>query len=258
LIAKIERPEAVERLEEIVEVADGIMVARGDLGVELGAEKVPLLQKRCIDATNARGKLVIVATQMLESMIGAPRPTRAEASDVANAVLDGADALMLSGETAAGRYPLLALRTMSQIVREIEASARFRLLTGQTPPLDLAVSTAALAHAAVVAARQLRVATIAVISDSGGAARLLSEYRPEAEIVAFSAREETFHRLALYWGVRPERAPVASSTEEMVAKVAACLKQSKLVQPGDRVIVTMGVPLGSGASTNQLTIHLID
>jgi pyruvate kinase len=120
------------------------------------------------------------------------------------------------------------------------------------------VSTAALAHAAVVAARQLRVATIAVISDSGGAARLLSEYRPEAAIVAFSAREETFHRLALYWGVRPERAPAAASTEEMVAKVAAWLKQAKLAQTGERVIVTMGVPLGSGTSTNQLTVHLID
>ncbi len=233
------------------------MVARGDLGVELGAEKVPLVQKRCIDATNARGKLVIVATQMLESMIGSPRPTRAEASDVANAVLDGADALMLSGETAAGRYPLLAVRTMSQIIQEIESSPRFHQVTTATPALDLAISTAAVAHAAVVAGSQLRVPVIAVVSDSGGAARLLSEYRPNARIVCFSGRDDTYHRLALYWGVSSERKPDAHSPEEMFDKVADRLKERGYVKPGDRVLITMGIPIGESQSTNLMKVHLV-
>ena len=257
LIAKIERPEAVERLDEIVEVADGIMVARGDLGVELGAEKVPLIQKRCIDVTNQHGKLVIVATQMLESMITNPRPTRAEASDVANAVLDGTDAVMLSGETASGKYPLLAVRTMAQIVREIESSARFRQLTVQAPSLDLQVSTAAVAHAAMVAARQMRVTVIAVLSESGGAARLLSEYRPEAPIVAFSSSAATSQQLALYWGVSPEPAPSAPTTDAMVEELARVLKARGYAAKGDMVVITMGVPIGQGDSTNLLKIHRV-
>ncbi len=257
LIAKIERPEAVERLEEIIQCADGIMVARGDLGVELGAEKVPLVQKRCVDIANTHGKLVIVATQMLESMISNPRPTRAEASDVANAVLDGADALMLSGETASGRYPLLAVRTMAQIIREIESSPRYHAIAREAAALDLAVSTAAVAHAAMVASRQLHAPVIAAISDSGGAARLLSDYRPEAAIVAFSSRPETYQRLALYWGVSPERTPDAETVDELFERVVARLIDRKLAQPGDYVVITVGVPLQSGTSTNLLKIsHL--
>ena len=257
LIAKIERPEAVERLEEIVDVADGIMVARGDLGVELGAEKVPLVQKRCIDATNARGKPVIVATQMLESMTTNPRPTRAEASDVANAILDGTDAVMLSAETASGRYPLLAVRTMAQIIREIEASARFRELVVRTPALDLQVSTAATAHAAMIAAQQMRVPVIAVVSDSGGAARLLSEYRPEARIVAFTSDPAVQRQLAAYWGVSPERAPSAWTTDSMIAAVATSLKQHGYARAGDLAVITLAAPVGSGENTNLLKIHRI-
>ena len=178
------------------------MVARGDLGVEMGAEKVPLIQKRAIELTNAKGKIVITATQMLESMITNPRPTRAEASDVANAVLDGSDALMLSGETASGKYPLLAVRTMARIIEEIEDSARFKSRF-DAATLDFATSANAIAKAAVVAARQLGASAIACVTESGGVARLVSEYRPEARLVAFTSQQDVYRRLALYWGVEP-------------------------------------------------------
>jgi pyruvate kinase len=257
IIAKIEKPEAVERLEEIIDVSDGVMIARGDLGVELGPEKVPLVQKRAIDATNARGKVVITATQMLESMIMAPRPTRAEASDVANAVLDGSDALMLSGETASGRYPALAVRTMATIIREVETSARYRQLNDRPPGLDLAVTTNAIAHAAVIAARQLGLATIAVYTESGGMARLISEYRPEARVVAITPRVETYRRLALYWGVEPRLLPPAPGLESMLAIMEAELKSGGYARPGDMVVITLGIPLGAGESTNLLKLHRV-
>ncbi len=256
IIAKIEKPEAIARLDEIVEVADGIMVARGDLGVELGPEKVPLIQKRLIEATNARGKVVITATQMLESMIENPRPTRAEASDVANAVLDGTDALMLSAESASGKYPLQAVRTMSRIIREIEQSSYYRLNLEATN-LDMPVSANAVAHAAVVAARQMKIKVIAVVSDSGGVARLVSEYRPEATIVALTTSEVTYRRLALYWGVTPVLVAPAATTDEMFYRVEDVLKRRNLADVGEQVVITMGVPVGSGESTNLLKVHRV-
>jgi pyruvate kinase len=256
IIAKIEKPEAVERLEEIVDVADGIMVARGDLGVELGPSKVPLVQKRLIAATNARGKVVITATQMLESMIENPWPTRAEASDVANAILDGTDALMLSGETASGKYPLQAVRTMAQIAREIESSSYYRLNL-ELPELEMAHSTNAIAHAAVVAARHLKLKVIAAYSDSGAIARLVSEYRPEAAIVALTTNPVTYNRLALYWGVTPVMISPAATSEEMFVRVEDALKSRGLAQSGELVVITMGVPIGSGESTNLLKIHRV-
>jgi len=256
IIAKLEKPEAIERLEEIVDVADGIMVARGDLGVELGPEKVPLIQKRIIEATNRVGKVVITATQMLESMIENPRPTRAEASDVANACLDGTDALMLSGETASGKHPLEAVRTMARIIAEIEGSAWYRLNL-ETPRLDFPISTNAVAHAAVVAARQMGLKVIACYSDSGGVARLISEYRPEAMIVALTTNETTYQRLALYWGVLPIFIAPAASTDEMFSRVEDVLRTRGLAQPGDKCVITMGVPVGSGESTNLMKIHRI-
>src|SRR5262245_30374253 len=191
VIAKIEKPQALERLGEIIDAADGTMVARGDLGVELGPEKVPLWQKRIIDETNRRGKIVITATQMLESMITQPRPTRAEASDVANAVLDGTDALMLSGETASGVHPIEAVRTMARIIVEIERSAYYRANI-EVPELQLVNSTNAIAHAAVTAARSMKLRTIVAVSDSGGAARLVSEYRPEANVVCLTTNDVNF------------------------------------------------------------------
>jgi pyruvate kinase len=257
IIAKIEKPEAVERLEEIIDVADGIMVARGDLGVELGPEKVPLIQKRAIDATNARGKVVITATQMLESMILNPRPTRAEASDVANAVLDGTDALMLSGETASGRYPTLAVRTMATIIKEVEGSTRYREKSDKLPILNLAVTTNAIAQAAVVAARQLGIRAIAVYTDSGGMARLLSEYRPQAQIVAITPRAETYRSLALYWGVTPRMMAPAGALESMLSLIEAELKAAAFASAGEMTVMTFGMPIGSGESTNLLKLHRI-
>jgi pyruvate kinase len=256
VIAKIEKPQALERLGAIIDVADGVMVARGDLGVELGPEKVPLWQKRIIEETNKRGKIVITATQMLESMITQPRPTRAEASDVANAVLDGTDAVMLSGETASGMHPIEAVRTMARIVDEIEKSVYYRSNIA-VPEIELAVTTNAIAHAAVDASRAMKIKTIVVVSESGGAARLVSEYRPEATIVCLTTNEVTFRRLALFWGVTPVLVGPSASTEELVDRVEATLIERNLALPGENVLITMAVPVGSGMQTNVLKIHQI-
>jgi pyruvate kinase len=256
VIAKIEKPQALERLAEIVEVTDGIMVARGDLGVEMGPEKVPLWQKRIIEETNKRGKIVITATQMLESMLTQPRPTRAEASDIANAVLDATDALMLSGETASGLHPVEAVRTMARIIEEIERSAYYRANI-DVPSIDLANSANAISHAAVAAAQAMRLKTIAVVSESGGAARLVSEYRPEANIVCCTTNEVTFRRLALFWGVTPVLIDHSATTDELVDRVEAVLVEKNLSIPGESVLLTMAVPVGSGVQTNALKIHQI-
>ncbi len=256
VIAKIEMPQALERLGDIIDVADGIMVARGDLGVELGPEKVPLWQKRIIEETNKRGKIVITATQMLESMITAPRPTRAEASDVANAVLDATDALMLSGETASGLHPIEAVRTMARIIEEIEKSAYYRANT-EHPGIQLAISTNAIAHAAFTAAKEMKLRTIVAVTDSGGAARLVSEYRPEANIVVLTTNEVSFRRLALVWGVTPVLIGPAATTEELIDRVEATLIERNFALPGENVLITMAVPVGAGLQTNVLKIHQI-
>jgi len=256
VIAKIEKPQALDRLGDIIDASDGIMVARGDLGVELGPEKVPLWQKRIIEETNKRGKIVITATQMLESMITQPRPTRAEASDVANAVLDASDALMLSGETASGLYPVEAVRTMARIIEEIERSAYYRANT-EVPDIQLAVSANAIAHAAMTAARAMRLKTIVAVSESGGAARLVSEYRPDANIVALTTNEVSFRRLAMIWGVTPVLISPAATTEELIDRVEATLIERNLSVPGENVLITMAVPVGSGMQTNMLKIHQI-
>jgi pyruvate kinase len=256
IIAKIEKQQAVDCVDAIIDEADGIMVARGDLGVELGPEKVPLIQKQLIEATNGKGKLVITATQMLESMIRHQRPTRAEASDVANAVLDGTDALMLSGETAVGLYPIETVRVMDRIIREVESSPLYRL-SMENPSLDLPVSANAIAHAAVIAARQMGIKNVAVVTDSGGAARLMSEYRPEATILALTTNEVTYHRLALYWGVLPLYIPPASTLNELIDRIEELLRERQLAKDGDFVVVTASMPVGAGDTTNTLRIHRI-
>ncbi len=256
VISKIEKPQALERLASIIDASDGTMVARGDLGVEMGPEKVPVWQKRIIEETNKRGKIVITATQMLESMISHPRPTRAEASDVANAVLDGTDALMLSGETASGQYPVEAVMTMARIIREVEQSAYYH--QNQEPPtLELAVSANAIAHAAVTAARAMKIRVIASSTQSGGVSRLLSEYRPQAEIVSLTSNEVAFRRLALVWGVTPVMMATPVTTEELLERMEATLLERQIVKPGDSVVITMSLPIGSGVQNNMLKIHQI-
>ncbi len=256
VIAKIEKPQAVERIKEIIAVSDGIMVARGDLGVEMGPEKVPLAQKYIISETNKAGKFVITATQMLESMITHARPTRAEASDVANAVLDNTDALMLSGETAVGRNPAGVVTTMSSIIEEIERSETFH--NGMlTQSLNMKVSANAIAHAAVVAAKQMEIQTIAVVSESGGAARLMSEHRPKAHIIAFTTNDVIYRRLALHWGVTPILMEPCVSQEELFETVEEQLLAHNLVVPGEEIILTFASPIGCGGQTNQLKLHTI-
>jgi pyruvate kinase len=254
IVAKIESTEGVENLEAIVEAADGIMVARGDLGVELGPEKVPLLQKQAIAAANHKGKLVITATEMLESMVKSPRPSRAEASDVANAVLDGTDALMLSAETAVGDYPVEAVRTMATIAAEIERSAHYR---ARLDPISLAlhVSTDAIARSAVVAAEEIGATAIACYTETGATARLLSEYRPARPIVALTNREDQFYRLALEWGVIPRRIQLQPTTDQMVEVAAREVLGLEVSKPDDWVVITMSMPAGYGHPTNVLKLH---
>jgi pyruvate kinase len=254
IIAKIEKPQALDRIDAIVDEADGVMVARGDLGVELGPEKVPLVQKQLIELTNSKGKVVITATQMLESMIHNPRPTRAEASDVANAVLDGSDALMLSGETAAGMHPIEAVRTMARIITEVEQSAYYRRQLDR-PELALEVSANAIAHGATMAARSMKCKIIVVFTESGGSARLLSEYRPEARIIAMTTSEVTYRRLALYWGVTPVLSSPAVTINEVIESAETVLRERNLAASGEHVVIIAAMPVGAGETTNMLKLH---
>jgi pyruvate kinase len=189
-------------------------------------------------------------------MISNPRPTRAEASDVANAVLDGSDALMLSGETASGKYPLLAVRTMARIIEEIEDSARFKSRF-DAATLDFATSANAIAKSAVVAARQMNATAIACVTESGGVARLVSEYRPESRLVAFTSQEDVYRRLALYWGVEPVKAQQVQSFDAMLVDIEKRLVYGRFVKPGDLVVLVVAVPIGAGHSANTLHIHKI-
>ncbi len=254
IIAKIEKPQAVERLSEIAAAADGIMIARGDLGVELPLERVPLVQKNGIERAIREGKLCIVATEMLESMVTSVRPTRAEVSDVANAILDGAGAVMLSEETATGAHPALAVQTMSAIIAEIERSPRFR---SRPPPPALDRSDSfpmAVARACVAAAEQLGIATIVACTQTGRTARLISEHRPAARVFAVTPLPETWRRMALYWGVAPVVIPPYGSTDEMFRFVSEVLVGRGLCKRGEAVVIASGVP-NQPESTNLMTVH---
>jgi len=256
LIAKLEKPEAIDNLDAILENVDGVMVARGDLGVELPPERVPALQKLIIRTANARGKLVITATQMLESMITNPLPTRAEASDVANAIFDGTDAVMLSAESASGKYPVESVSMMDRIVREAEIHF-LEWGTEQTLQGFDQSDAASMARAAQVLANDKNVTAVTCFTTRGQTAWLISKIRPRVPIMAFTPSEETFRRLAFLWGVDPQLVPFSNSLEEMIDHVDSALMRSDVVQMGDQVVLVCGFPVGAVRPPNMALLHTV-
>ncbi|HEY9413062.1 MAG TPA: pyruvate kinase, partial [Jiangellaceae bacterium] len=254
VIAKVEKPQAVENLAEIVDAFDGVMVARGDLGVELPLWDVPLVQKQAVELCRRRAKPVIVATQMLESMISNPRPTRAETSDVANAVLDGTDAVMLSGETSVGTYPVETVATMAKIVETVEEHGLDRI-----PPLGTKPRTkgGAITKAAVETAELLGAKYLIAFTQSGDSARRMARLRPATPLLAFSPLEATRHQLALSWGVEVFPADYVDHTDEMVKQVDRVLLQLERCKKGDLVVIVAGSPPGIPGSTNAMRVHKI-
>ncbi|MCS7223276.1 MAG: pyruvate kinase [Armatimonadetes bacterium] len=257
IIAKLERPEAIDRLDQILACADGVMVARGDLGVEMPPEEVPVLQKQIISKANRAFVPVITATQMLESMMESPRPTRAEASDVANAVLDGTDAVMLSGETAVGRFPVEAVSIMDRIIAKAEEHLSPEPSVYQGPPeSDVAVAHA-IADAACVASEDLPVKAIAVFTQTGSTALFVSKRRPTAPIIGFTPEERIRRRMTLLWGVLPLCLPFTESTDHLLAMMEEQLLNRKLVVKGDWVVIVAGIPLSIRGRANFLKVHRI-
>jgi len=253
IVAKIETPSAVESIDGIVQVADAAMVARGDLGVELPPERVPVVQRQIIGACRAARKPVIVATEMLQSMVDSPRPTRAEASDVAGAVFGGADAVMLSGETATGKFPIRACQMMDRIIREAEGSPYFQPL-----PSGRSSETAeGIAHAACSVADEVGAKVIVALTESGGTARLVSKARPKVPVLALSPDERTLRRLALFWGVSPRALDVVTDLEALAARTRALLVETGMVVSGDRFVIVYGAPVGGRGSTNALRVEVV-
>ena len=256
LVAKLEKPEAIDNLDAILDNVDGVMVARGDLGVELPPERVPVFQKHIIRTANSRAKLVITATQMLESMIMNPLPTRAEASDVANAVFDGTDAVMLSAETAAGKYPVESVQMMDRIVREAEV--HFLEWGAEQNVTGFEQSDAAsMARAAQALANDKNVTAVACFTTQGKTAWLMSKIRPRVPIMAFTPNQDTYRRLAFMWGVSPQQVRFANSLEEMLDRVDAALLRSDVVQPGDQVVLVCGFPVGALRPPNMALLHTV-
>ncbi|WP_085523119.1 pyruvate kinase [Tuberibacillus sp. Marseille-P3662] len=257
IIPKIENREGVDNIDDILEVSDGLMVARGDLGVEIPAEEVPLVQKQLIKKCNESGKPVITATQMLDSMQRNPRPTRAESSDVANAIFDGTDAIMLSGETAAGDYPDKAVQTMDKIAERTEQALDYRdLMRSRSSESDTTI-TDAIGQAVSHTALNLNVSSIITATVSGHTARVVSKYRPKANIVAVTSTEKSLRRLTLVWGVYPCMGKIASSTDEMLDVAVHEAVQSEMVDHGDLVVITAGVPVGKVGTTNLMKVHIV-
>jgi pyruvate kinase len=258
IIAKIENQEGIDNLEEILDVADGIMVARGDLGVEVPPEEVPHMQKMMIKKCNERGKPVITATQMLDSMERNPRPTRAEVTDVANAILDGTDAIMLSGETAAGIYPIEALQMMATIAERTETEMELQNKNGrQERNKRQTTITDAISQAVCNVSSDLGASAVITATESGFTAKMISKYRPSAPIIAVTPNEKVLRKLSLVWGVQPLLAKTASSTDEMFEVSVDAAVRSGLVNYGDLVVVTAGVPVHESGTTNLLKIHVI-
>jgi len=257
IIPKIENAEGVKNIDEILKVSDGIMVARGDLGVEIPAEEVPLVQKTLIKKCNQAGKPVITATQMLESMVTNPRPTRAEASDVANAILDGSDAIMLSGESASGQYPVEAVQTMARIAVHIETSLRYSDILKDKGIQMQSTTTDAISHATAQIAYELGASAIVTSTQTGYTARMVSKYRPQSTIVAVTPCERTVRRMLLLWGVYPLLGPSFKNTDEMVQNAVGSSLEAGVVKDGDLVVVTAGVPVGMSGTTNMIRVHVV-
>jgi pyruvate kinase len=255
LIAKLERPEAIENLEAILGVVDGVMVARGDLGVEMPPERVPVLQKHIIRRASARAKLVITATQMLESMINNPLPTRAEASDIANAIFDGTDAVMLSAETASGQYPVESVKIMSRIIEEAES--HFTEWGTVLEPGGLGESDAAsMARASHELAYDRDVAAVSVFTVTGSTAWLMSKVRPAKRILAFTPEVSTYRKLAFLWGVYPQLVPFVNTLEEMIQQVDSAMMKSG-IEPGQQVVLVCGFPVGGMRPPNMALLHTV-
>ena len=257
IIAKIENREGVNNIDSILAAADAVMVARGDLGVEIDFTELPGIQKNIIERSFSFGKPIVTATQMLDSMMVTPRPTRAEISDVANAIYDGTSAIMLSGETAAGAYPVEALKTMSAIAErtETENHARVEYLTEATNG-KISVSDAT-AHAACLTAKDVNAAAIVTVSESGTTARLLSKYRPQQPIIACVMKEQVQRQLSLSWGITSLMMPLAHSTDELIEMSTALAKENGFLHNGELAVVTAGVPVGISGTTNMIKIHMV-
>jgi len=257
IIAKIENGQGVDNLEEILAASDGLMVARGDLGVEIATERVPLVQKAMIKASNLAGKPIITATQMLDSMIRNPRPTRAEANDVANAIFDGTDAVMLSGETAAGKYPLEAVQTMEKIARTIEATLADQIGEERVQGTTNITTTDAIGYASCGLAKSLAAKAIITATESGSTARKVAKYRPNADIIAVTGKERTLRKLLLVWGVTPILGKVVNNTDDMLQEAIQRSVDAGLVRDGDLVILTAGVPVGISGTTNLIKVEVV-
>ncbi len=257
IISKIENQEGMDNLDEIIEVSDGLMVARGDLGVEIPTEEVPLAQKEMIRKCNKAGKPVITATQMLDSMIRNPRPTRAEVTDVANAILDGTDAIMLSGETAAGKYPEEAVEVMSNIAKRTETSIDYKnLLKDKSFDKEISV-TDALSHATCTTAADLDASAILTATSSGHTTRMVSKFRPSAPIVAATTSERVRRRLSLSWGVYSVLTDELKSTDDIIEASVQKALEAKHINNGDLIVITAGVPVGVAGTTNLIKVHIV-
>ncbi len=261
IIAKIEKPEALDDIDNILSEVEGIMVARGDLGVEISPEEVPMIQKTLILRANEKGKLVITATQMLESMTEHTRPTRAEATDVANAVIDGTDALMLSAETATGKHPLEALRMMDKIIRFTESQFSHQPSAVSHQPSAVSHQrsdfSSAVAEAACSAAEEIKAKAIIAFTQSGFTARLVSKFRPKVPVIAFTPDSKIKRRISLYWGVTPMLIRHLASTDAMIKEVETSLIYSKIAGKGDSIVITAGSPMGTPGKTNLMKLHTV-
>ena len=257
IISKIENQEGVDNIEEILKVSDGIMVARGDLGVEIPTAEIPVVQKMIIKKCNELGKPVITATQMLDSMIRNPRPTRAEVTDVANAIYDGTDAIMLSGETAAGKYPVEAVKTMADIAKRIEQTLNYNEIL-MNKKLNGVNVTDAISHATCTTSIDLKASAILTSTSSGHTARMVSKFRPECPIIAATNDEKVMRRLALTWGVYPIISKEATNTDEVIENSISAAKEASYLQNGELVVITAGVPVGVSGTTNLIKVHVVN